>query len=63
MLKKLVEALGYEIMPQEESKNKVISRYKDKETGENHIHVFCKDLISIEARKVAMDGLRKIGAF
>ena len=62
-VEKLVEELGYEIMPQEESKNKVISRYKDKETGENHIHVFCKDLISIEARKVAMDGLRKIGAF
>lgn len=63
-VEKLVQAFGYEVMTQKDNPDKPrISRYKDKETGENHIHVFCKDLISMEARKVAMEGLREIGVF
>lgn len=59
-VEKIVELLGYEIMPQTDNPNKKrISRYKNEE---HHIIVFCKDLISMENKKQKYSFLNKSDA-
>lgn len=52
-IEKLVKLLGYEIVPnidEDDLKYRSIRRFKD-EKGHYHIHVECKDLITIETKK------------
>ena len=61
-VEKIVELLGYEIMPKKDNPDKK-RIYRNKDKDGNHIHVFCKDLISIEAKRAVEKELLQVDAF